>query len=316
MKRRLIYGSALFIVSVAFLAADLHYGKSWGIALLAFLLIIWALLELYAMAEGRGIEPLKGVGAFLAFLLLFGWWRSLDARLVAPATEIGPLEVPIPKVPPAITADIHVLTDVPMLLAVCLGILLLTCLFRKTGERELIGLAFTAFGLVYVAYLGGFALELRYLRSPDDWKAGGLPVAGAHAVLLMMIATKTADSVAYLVGSRIGKIRLAPRLSPKKSWEGLLAGVIGSALVCLLYTLIVPGARIIVWWQAILFGVAMAVLGQVGDLVESYVKRSLGTKDSSGLLPEFGGTLDLIDGVLLTAPCSFALFCWFGLHPG
>ncbi len=145
---------------------------------------------------------------------------------------------------------------------------------------------------VYVPFLGGFAAML---ASPDD---------GHLRVLAVLIAVVLSDTGGYLVGAKLGRHAMAPSVSPKKSWEGLagslLAAALGSALVVWLMFDVAP------WW-GLLFGLAIAVVSVIGDLGESMVKRDLGVKDMSGLLPGHGGVMDRLDSVLLAAPTGFLL---------
>jgi phosphatidate cytidylyltransferase len=147
---------------------------------------------------------------------------------------------------------------------------------------------------VYVPFLGGFAAML---ASPHD---------GHRRVLAVLIAVVLSDTGGYVVGAKFGRHAMAPSVSPKKSWEGLLgslgAAALGSALVVSLMFHVAP------WW-GLLFGLAIAVASVIGDLGESMLKRDLGVKDMSGLLPGHGGIMDRLDSVLLAAPAGF-LMLW------
>ena len=126
--------------------------------------------------------------------------------------------------------------------------------------------------------------------------------AGAHAWLLAAIlATWAADTVAYLVGSRIGRHRVAPRISPGKSWEGSVAGFAAAAAVIAL--LVGSGGS-----AAIVVALGLGPVALAGDLFESWLKRRAGAKDSGGLLPGHGGVLDRIDSLLFVGP-----FVWLVL---
>lgn len=145
---------------------------------------------------------------------------------------------------------------------------------------------------VYVPFLGGFAAML---ASADD---------GNLRVLAVLIAVVLSDTGGYVVGSRFGKHAMAPAISPKKSWEGLggslLAAALGSGIVLWLMFGVAVG------W-GLLFGLAIAVASVVGDLGESMVKRAIGVKDMSGLLPGHGGVMDRLDSVLFAAPVGYLL---------
>lgn len=150
-----------------------------------------------------------------------------------------------------------------------------------------------AAGLPYVAF---GAVGLDWLRES--------PQGGLGLLLFVMLAVWATDIGAYAAGRTIGGPKLAPRLSPKKTWAGLLGGVAASALTGALVALAVGAARPGV---AALIGAVLAVVAQAGDLFESAVKRRYGVKDSGTLIPGHGGLLDRIDG-LLTAAAALALF--------
>ncbi|HEX8343450.1 MAG TPA: phosphatidate cytidylyltransferase [Actinoplanes sp.] len=145
---------------------------------------------------------------------------------------------------------------------------------------------------VYVPFLLGFGA---LLAEPDD---------GAERVLITLIAVVLSDTGGYAAGVFLGKHPMAPRISPKKSWEGFGGSVVAAALgsaVLLALLLDVP------FYQGALFGVVIAVVAVVGDLTESMMKRDLGIKDMSQLLPGHGGLMDRLDSVLFAVPTAFLL---------
>lgn len=150
------------------------------------------------------------------------------------------------------------------------------------------------FSIVYLGFLCLFVLGIRILWGP--W------------VLLYFIFTiKSSDTGAYTFGRLFGKHKLCPTISPGKTWEGLAGAMIVAAGVSVVfshYCDIMPG------WQAVIFGAVFGVLGQLGDLVESMIKRDAASKDSSSRIPGFGGLLDVIDSPLATAPLAFAAFLY------
>jgi phosphatidate cytidylyltransferase len=145
------------------------------------------------------------------------------------------------------------------------------------------------------------------------WAVGGLAYAalpaaalvwirsdqalGAVAVIYLFALAWTTDTAAYVGGRLIGGPKLAPRISPLKTWSGFFAGVITPLLVGLVFATVLQGS---VWWLA-LVSIGLALACQAGDLLESWVKRQFGAKDMSGLIPGHGGLLDRIDGLLLAA---------------
>ncbi|MDM4723050.1 phosphatidate cytidylyltransferase [Micromonospora sp. WMMA1363] len=149
----------------------------------------------------------------------------------------------------------------------------------------------------YVPFLGGFAALLA--APPDD---------GSLRVLVTLVAVVLSDTGGYAAGANFGRHPMAPTISPKKSWEGLAgsigAAALGSALLIWLLFDVPP------WWGA-LFGVAVSAAAVLGDLAESMVKRDLGVKDMSDLLPGHGGLMDRLDSVLFAVPAAYLLLAVF-----
>lgn len=165
-----------------------------------------------------------------------------------------------------------------------------------------VGVSF--FGAAYCGMLLSGIIVVREAL-PAPW--GGVLVLG---ILLSVWAN---DSFAYLVGSKFGKHKLAPHTSPKKSWEGFFAGLAGSAVFWCLMTL-VPGVTMSIP-QAILFGLASGLMGVLGDLAESRIKRNSGFKDSGTIMPGHGGLLDRCDSLFLVAVTSAILLVAGGCIP-
>jgi len=125
---------------------------------------------------------------------------------------------------------------------------------------------------------------------------------GFYLVLLMMLTTWSTDTFAYFTGSAVGKTKLAPALSPNKTIEGSIGGIAGSVAVAAAFWAVTAHFALI---HYILIGLLVGVLGQVGDLVESALKRLAGQKDSGRLIPGHGGILDRFDSMLITAPVVY-----------
>jgi len=183
--------------------------------------------------------------------------------------------------------------------ALCLS-LLVYCVFASPVERVLADASACVFALLYV---GLTLLTLPTLRDQSN---------GPSLVVFLLCAVWAGDIAALYAGRMWGRRKLAPRLSPNKTWEGAVASVAGSVLVTGgLMLLAVQLARWnftrlsfadAIWWYWLLLAVAVNVAAQVGDLAESALKRSAGVKDSGTLLPGHGGVLDRIDALLLAAP--------------
>jgi phosphatidate cytidylyltransferase len=158
--------------------------------------------------------------------------------------------------------------------------------------------AATLLAIAYVGWLLGHAVLLRNL--PD----------GSALVLFLAGTTWAGESAAYAAGSLLGRHPLAPVISPRKTVEGAV-GQLGVSIV----TAAALGAWLLPqWstWTAAMAGAVLGIVGQVGDLVESVMKRSLGAKDTGGLIPGHGGALDRLDGLLFNAPALFYYASWVG----
>ena len=173
----------------------------------------------------------------------------------------------------------------------------------------LVLLARTPVGQAFVA-VGGFAFGIPYFAAP----AAALYRLQQHdpwVVFLLLAIVWLGDTAAYYVGSRFGRHRLAPVVSPKKSWEGAIAGFAVSVASVAVWTLWRTG-RVDATWLAV--GAVTALASQLGDLVESLLKRGAGVKDSGGLLPGHGGLWDRLDAMLFAAPALLLLMHLTGLE--
>lgn len=165
-----------------------------------------------------------------------------------------------------------------------------------------VGVSF--FGAAYTGLLLCGLVVIR-VSLPDPW--------GGVMVLLLFLGVWANDAFAYLVGSKIGKHKLAPRTSPKKSWEGFIAGLVGSVLFWCAMTF-VPGVTMSIL-QAVVFGLIAGAMGVLGDLAESRIKRNSGFKDSGTIMPGHGGLLDRSDSLFLTSITAAILLVVGGCIP-
>ncbi len=181
------------------------------------------------------------------------------------------------------------------------GLLIIFCseLLRSEGERGIEPMAVTLFGILYVGWLSAHLVFLRELP-----RALGLPYAeGASFVLLAFFLTWTCDTAAYGFGLWLGRRRLLPAVSPKKSVEGSVAGLL--AAIAAAHVARLWFAPYLTPLHATVLGAAVGVFAQVGDLAESLLKRVSGTKDASALIPGHGGVLDRFDSLYFSAPLVF-----------
>ena len=173
-------------------------------------------------------------------------------------------------------------------------------LFRKK-ETPFQNISLTILGLVYVILPFFLLFEL---RTTDKFCGLGEPPLHTYIILLsLFIMVWCNDTFAYLVGRAIGKNKLFERISPKKTWEGFIGGILFAIGAAVLLSYLFE----LEYTKMITYGAVIGIFGTAGDLVQSMLKRSLGVKDSGKILPGHGGILDRFDGVIFVAPIIFYL---------
>ena len=179
-------------------------------------------------------------------------------------------------------------------------LLCLSVLFLATAQdllSTISNFAVTLFGILYIGFLLSHISLIRNLTDGKQWA-------------LFLIATVWAGDVsAFLSGSRFGRHKLYPRISPKKTYEGLIGGILGSIIVALAFTrLFLPRFDV---GLCILLATGLGILGQLGDFTESMLKRSAQVKDSGSLIPGHGGMLDRLDSFLFSAPFLYYVLLFY-----
>jgi phosphatidate cytidylyltransferase len=200
-----------------------------------------------------------------------------------------------------ITNSFRNFIDFYALLILVVIILTIVELFRNKGSA-IINLGPTLIGILYI---GLFASALVSIREyyPVEYVRGGL------LILSVLFSIWICDSAAFFGGTALGKHKMFPRVSPKKSWEGAVFGLL-FAVVAMISSKAVF-LDFISWKDAILIGLIIGIVGQVGDLIESLFKRDAGVKDSSDLIPGHGGVFDRFDSLLYTATVVFLYIKYF-----
>lgn len=160
---------------------------------------------------------------------------------------------------------------------------------RRENSGVIIDISTTLFGILYISWFLSFLIKIRYMPQ------------GAGLLFSVLLITKLGDIGAYLIGVRFGKTPLIPRISPKKSVEGAVAGLVSSVLGAIACRSFLH----FTYPHLIMLGVFLGILGQLGDLSESLIKRDCGVKDSGNILPGMGGILDEVDSLLFTAPVFY-----------
>jgi len=152
------------------------------------------------------------------------------------------------------------------------------------------------FSILYLGLLSSFCVSMRL-------------EFGLRPLLMFVFVVKSADIGAYTIGSLFGKRKFSPNISPAKTWEGMGGAVAAAVIVAIGFAV---SCGIMAWWLAAIFGVCFACIGQMGDLVESMMKRDAEQKDSANNVPGFGGVLDIIDSPLVAAPFGYLFFMLSG----
>jgi len=270
LKKRVI--TALW--GIPLLIAAIWFGKPWFTILVA----IWGLLaalEFYRMVAASKVPPLTYFG--LIWTLLFILSPHFDCDIL-----------------------------IPLLLTSAVILSLIWLLLRPQKEGAFTGWAWTIGGILYIGWLLSHFVALRGGYYPLSITE----TAGRNWVFFALFTTFGSDTAAFFVGRALGKHHLAPRISPGKTWEGTIAGVLGAIIVSLLFTISTPLRLPLIYWQAILLGLLVSVFGQLGDLIESLLKRHMGVKESGKFLPGHGGFLDRIDSVVFAGVVVYYYVIW------
>jgi len=205
----------------------------------------------------------------------------------------------------------------PMAVAVIGAVLLLSFVLalsrRGISGRPLEVVSTTLLGCTYVGLTLSFLPLLHELPSAEGWGAVvPKPWIGLAVIALPVAATWIGDSVAFFAGTRWGRSKIVPAISPNKSWVGSWSGLGGAMVAAMVWYMVVaphlPGVPIGGLAVAALVGAVLGVCAQVGDLIVSLLKREAGVKDTGTIFPGHGGVLDRLDALAVTLPASFALF--------
>lgn len=275
---------AFAAVAIPVAGAVLWWG-GWALVVLVAVASVLGTRELYDLSRREGVAPIAGLGLPAAALL--APLVFLSVQFIGSAAQAA-------------------------LDGAVLGLLLLliVALWRRApGEHPLAAVAVTFFGVLYTGGLPTYLIVIRHGRfGPGSWP-------GLALVMFPLVVTWTCDTAAMFGGKWIGGPRLAPVISPGKTWAGGIAGVVGALVVAPLYLrwALAPAGIELSLLQAVTFAGVLAVVGQAGDLAESLFKRSAGVKDSSDLIPGHGGVLDRFDSLYFVLPAAAFLYRVLGI---
>ncbi|MGC1106530.1 MAG: phosphatidate cytidylyltransferase [Candidatus Acidiferrales bacterium] len=282
MVKRIITAAILIPIVVAVV----YLGPAWLVAIAAGVVALLAMVEFFKLTSQMGMRAFRLWTMICAAALFYAQWLAglAEVHRLGSGTEV--------------ISNMNMgnyLSDSTVFLIFLFGAALMGVASRVAIADVLPAIAASSAGLIFVAW------PFSYLVRMD----GSLP-AGPVLVLFALAIVWAGDTVAYFVGKSIGRVKMAPALSPKKTWEGAAGNVVGSLIIGYCF------AR----WQngdvtAWLVTAALAnIAGQVGDLVESAYKRGAGVKDSGAVLPGHGGMLDRIDSLIFAAPVVWLAAGW------
>ena len=230
--------------------------------------------EFFGMLEARKLAPYKTLGTFCALLL-------------------------------GLTAYYQSYLFTYLILTILLLALSISELSRSKNQQAINHISATIFGAMYVGWLMSHLVLLRELPYAMNQSYS----AGTGYALLPFVLTWSCDTIAYVFGTKFGRHKLLPRISPGKSWEGAIAGGCAAVMAAFVYQQIY--GHFLSWFDCVVLGTFTGVLAQVGDLVESLLKRDAEVKDVSTTIPGHGGVLDRFDSLLFTAPMMYYYLRFF-----
>jgi phosphatidate cytidylyltransferase len=283
LKYRLIFGT---LMTIAFIGIVLLSGRFDG----------------SMTAPTIHDNPFRGaaVAVLVALLIIPGLFEISKFAAVKGTKILLPVSIPASVLLATSSYWLPRLTLADGFIFFLLSFALMACFLYQRIRYGLSGVlancGAACFSILYLGLLGAFA-PATYI----DF--------GPWHLLMLIFVVKCSDIGAYTTGRLFGKHKFSPVISPKKTWEGMAGGVVLAALVAVAFAVF---CDIMPWRLAIVFGVIFAFLGQLGDLAESMLKRDAETKDSSNSVPGFGGILDVVDSILITAPFGYLFFSFLG----
>jgi phosphatidate cytidylyltransferase len=284
-KDRMSSGTGKRILTAAILipivVVAIWFGPTWLIAIVSAAVAVLALWEFFSVAEHQGFHAYR-LWTSLAAVGIVG--QQFYASRMASIVNLGDILVRAPRI------------NLEMVLfAFVLGIAAISIGTSRPMSEVLPAISVSAAGLLFIVLPFSTVVRLH-----------GVDTLGPMLLLFTLVIVWVGDSVAYFVGRSIGRWKLAPEVSPNKTWEGAIANFLGALLV----------AAIFGYWSRIppvhmlIMASLGSIAGQVGDLFESAWKRSASVKDSGSILPGHGGMLDRIDALILAAPAVWYYFEW------
>jgi phosphatidate cytidylyltransferase len=269
--------------------------KPFGLLGLTLIVALLAVHEFYNLAKTKGFVPQTELGMTFTALIVISFAHVQLLRAVAFLH---------------IHLSIATLTIYFLPLVMIAGVIaIFTLELFKGYPNPLVQASVTTAGAAYIGFgLGAFFGIREILYNVND------PSSNSAFFLIMMLASIwICDSAAFFVGRSFGRHKIAKLISPNKSWEGGIAGLVAAIAAWLVARSYIGGFEQVSLSTAIAMGIIAGVFGQIGDFAESMLKRDAGVKDSSTLIPGHGGVLDRIDSILFVAPIVYLYLQLFGI---
>lgn len=280
LQKRLLSGPSL-IAAILIIA---YWAPSASIGTLLAAIAVLALWEFYQLLDRQGIPSFRIMGAAFGVALIILTWGSYSFRLANLASE----------------------QEMFVMFSLVIAILLRQ-FPQKNNQQPLATMACTLLGFLYVPFLFNYFTKLAFAWEPSGW-LGTVSTTSRLLIFYLIAVVKFTDIGAFLIGSRWGRHKLIPRISPSKTWEGVIGGVAAGLLTSLIFCWALNGqlgSLNMALHDAIILGIFLPIMGILGDLTESMLKRAAQVKDTNKLIPGMGGVLDVLDSLLFAAPALF-----------
>jgi CDP-diglyceride synthetase len=277
---------------------DITCGTHWGVLILGIIAAIMGCREFARLARVQAGEVQIMPMTVISVLLVAS--GNLISRAGAAAPDV-----------PAGLLDGTALTG--LILGVGLAWTMLAQMLQHATTRFFSNVGATIFGMVYLGVIFNLIQRLALIEGSAAYYGAISPFAGrgGELLLLFLATTKLGDVAAYFGGRAFGRHKMAPRISPGKTWEGFafsFVGAVGGAyLFAWIFSRIFPHGPFNGWWQPLVWGLVLGPFGVAGDLAESCMKRDAAMKDSGTAMGGFGGFLDIYDAVVVAAPIAYLL---------
>ncbi len=266
------------VVFVPVLFASIWFGNPWFSIVVAVAALL-GVIEFYSMVSRKGWQPLTFFGTLWTLFFIFDAYYT-----------------------PKYSSDNTYILVTSALIASAVALALVWVLFlRSPGKKVIASWAASVAGILYMGWFLSYWVLIMNSYG-GNW-------SGRDWVLLALFSTFAVDTSAYFIGRAWGRHKMAPTVSPGKTWEGAVGGLVGAMAAVIVLALLLDVD--IGYSKMVILGVLIAVFAQLGDLAESKLKRSMGVKEAGNLIPGHGGILDRLDSIVFTGIVVYYCLRWF-----